>query len=55
MEDLESGRAYYSQRIGRGPLASPSVEDVARALTLTVDEMWRRDYMQEWHGFSGST
>jgi hypothetical protein len=45
-------RAYYSQRSGRGPLANPMIEDVARALTLTVNEMWRRDYMQEWHGFT---
>jgi hypothetical protein len=44
-------RTYYSQRIGRGPLANPTVEDISRALTLTVDEMWRRDYMQEWHGY----
>jgi hypothetical protein len=44
-------RAYYSQRIGRGPLANPTVEDISRALTLTVDEMWRRNYLQEWHGF----
>jgi hypothetical protein len=44
-------RAYYSQRIGRGPLSSPTIEDLARALTLTVDEMRRRDYLQEWHGF----
>lgn len=44
-------RAYYSQRIGRGPLAKPTVNDVARALTLTIDEMWKRDYMQEWHGY----
>lgn len=47
----EMDRAYYSQRIGRGPLATPTVEDLGRALTLTVDEMWRRDYLQEWHGF----
>ena len=45
-------RAYYSQRIGRGPLAKPTINDVARALTLTIDEMWKRDYMQEWHGFT---
>jgi hypothetical protein len=45
-------RAYYSQRIGRGPLANPTIEDLARALTLTVSEMWKRDYMQEWHGFT---
>ena len=45
-------RAYYSQRIGRGPLANPTIDDLVRALTLTVDEMWRRDYMQEWHGFT---
>ncbi len=51
-ETWKVNRVYYSQRIGRGPLANPSVEDVARALTLTVDEMWRRDYMQEWHGFT---
>ena len=44
-------RAYYSQRIGRGPLSSPTIEDLARALTLTVDEMWQRDYLQQWHGF----
>ena len=44
-------RAYYSQRIGRGPLAKPNINDVARALTLTFDEMWKRDYMQEWHGY----
>ena len=37
---------------GRGPLANPSVEAVARALTLTVDEVWRRGYMQEWRGFN---
>jgi hypothetical protein len=45
-------RSYYSQRIGRGPLANPTINDVARALTLAIDEMWKRDYMQEWHGFS---
>jgi hypothetical protein len=45
-------RAHYSQRIGRGPLAKPTINDVARALTLTIDEMWKRDYMQEWHGFT---
>jgi hypothetical protein len=44
-------RAYYSQRSGRGPLANPSIVDLARALTLTVEEMDRRDYLQEWHGF----
>jgi len=44
-------RAYYSQRIGRGPLSSPTIDDLARALTLTVDEMWQRDHLQEWHGF----
>jgi len=44
-------RAYYSQRIGRGPLAKRTINDVARALTLTIDEMWKRDYMQEWHGY----
>ena len=44
-------RAYYSQRIGRGPLANPTIEDLGRALTLTVEEMWKRDYMQQWHGF----
>ena len=44
-------RAYYSQRIGRGPFANPNLEDVARALTLTVDEMRKRDYLQEWHGY----
>lgn len=44
-------QAYYSQRTGRGPLADPTVEDIARALTLAVGEMWRRDYLQEWHGF----
>ena len=45
-------RAYYSERIGRGPLANPTTEDLARALTKTVDEMWKRGYMQEWHGFT---
>jgi hypothetical protein len=45
-------RAYYSQRIGRGPLANPTIEDLARALTLTVNEMQERDYLQEWHGFT---
>jgi hypothetical protein len=44
-------RAYYSQRIGRGPLANPTIEDVGRALKLTIDEMSRRDYLQEWHGY----
>jgi hypothetical protein len=44
-------RAYYSQRIGRGPLANPAIEDVGRALTRAVDEMSKRDYLQEWHGF----
>ena len=44
-------RVYYSQRIGRSPLANPSMNDVARVLTLTVDEMWQRGYMQEWHGY----
>jgi hypothetical protein len=44
-------RVYYSQRIGRGPLASPTIEDVARTLTLTVDAMRQRDYLREWHGF----
>jgi len=45
------GGGYYSQRIGRSPLANPDMNDVARALTLTVDEMWHRGYMQEWHGY----
>jgi hypothetical protein len=45
-------RAYYSQRIGRGPLANPSIDDLGRALTLTVNEMRNRDYLQEWHGFT---
>jgi hypothetical protein len=40
---------YYSQRIGRGPIANPTINDLARALTLTLDEMWRREYLQEWH------
>ena len=31
---------------------TPLSTDLARALTLTVDEMWKRDYMQEWHGFT---
>lgn len=44
-------RAYYSQRIGRGPLANPTVEDLARALTLTVSDMWHLNYLQEWHGY----
>lgn len=44
-------RAYYSQRIGRGPLANPTIEDLARALTLTVNEMQQLDYLQEWHGY----
>jgi hypothetical protein len=44
-------RAYYSQRIGRGPLANPTIEDLARALRLTVNEMQGRDYLQEWHGY----
>jgi hypothetical protein len=42
---------YYSQRAGRGPLADPTVEDIARALTSAVNEMRHRDYLQEWHGF----
>lgn len=44
-------RVYYSQRIGRGPLTKPTMEDLGRALTLTVREMSQRDYLQEWHGF----
>jgi hypothetical protein len=44
-------RAYFSQRIGRGPLANPGIEDLARVLTLAVDEMRKRDYLQEWHGY----
>lgn len=44
-------QAYYSQRAGRGPLADPAVEDIARALTSAVSEMLHRDYLQEWHGF----
>ena len=44
-------QAYYSHRTGRGPLANPTVEDIARALTSAVSEMQRRDYLQEWHGF----
>jgi hypothetical protein len=51
-ETWKVNRAYYSQRIGRGPLANPTIEDVARVLTLTVDEMQRRDYLQEWHGLT---
>jgi hypothetical protein len=38
-------QAYYSQRTGRGPLADPMVEDISRALTLAVSEMWYRDYL----------
>ena len=45
-------RAHYSQRIGRGPLANPTIEDLARALTLAVTQMWSRDYMPEWHGYT---
>jgi hypothetical protein len=44
-------RAYYSQRIGRGPLANPTIQDLARALKLTVNEMEEKDYLQEWHGY----
>ena len=44
-------RAYYSQRIGRGPLANPTIQDLARVLKLTVSEMREKDYLQEWHGF----
>ena len=44
-------RAYYSQRIGRGPRGNPTIEGLARALTLVVDGMWKRDYLQEWHGY----
>ena len=44
-------QAYYSQRAGRGPLADPTVEDIARTLTSAVSEMQHRDYLQEWHGF----
>jgi hypothetical protein len=44
-------QAYYSHRADRGPLANPTVEDIARALTSAVSEMQRRDYLQEWHGF----
>jgi hypothetical protein len=42
----------YSQRVGRGPLSDPSIDDIARILTRTVDEMQRRDYLQEWHGYN---
>jgi hypothetical protein len=44
-------RVYYSQRIGRSPLANPDMNDVARVLALTVAEMWQRGYMQEWYGY----
>ncbi|GAA4929383.1 hypothetical protein [Actinomycetospora succinea] len=42
--------SYYSQRLGRGPLANPSLQDVARVLTLAVNEMQRLEYLQEWFG-----
>ena len=42
--------AYYSQRTGRGPLANPTVEDIARALSSAVSEMWRRDYRRSGTG-----
>lgn len=45
-------RTYYSQRIRRGPFGNPTTNGVARALALTIDEMWKRDYMQEWYGFT---
>lgn len=51
MDTYGMNRAYYSQRIGRGPLANTTIEDLARALTLTVKEMQQLDYLQEWHGY----
>lgn len=36
-------QVYYSQQAGRGPLADPTVEDIARALTSAVSEMQHRD------------
>jgi hypothetical protein len=38
----ESGEARWLIR---------AIEDVARALTLTVNEMQQLDYLQEWHGY----
>jgi hypothetical protein len=45
-------RLYWSARLGRGPRGNPTIEDVGRALTLAVQEMGQRDYLQEWYGYS---
>lgn len=37
--------------MGRGPRGNPSIEEVARALTLAVQEMEQREYLQEWYGY----
>lgn len=42
---------YWSHRLGRGPRANPSIDDVARVLTLAVTEMSQRDFFQEWYGY----
>ena len=46
-----SERLYWSSRVGRGPRAKPRVEDLARVLTLAVEEMAQRDFLQEWYGY----
>lgn len=46
-----SDRLYWSARLGRGPRGNPTVEDVGVALTLAVQEMAQRDYLQEWYGY----
>lgn len=41
---------YYSERVGRGPLAKPTIRDLGRSVTLAVAEMEKRGYLEEWFG-----
>lgn len=43
--------AYWSSRQGRGPKANPTINDLARAITLAVEEQGERDHLQEWFGY----
>jgi hypothetical protein len=37
--------------MGRGPKGNPTLDDIARVLTLTIREMEMRGWLQEWYGY----
>jgi hypothetical protein len=44
-------RAYWSSRMGRGPLGDPTIYDLHHSVQMLGRELWQRDYLQEWYGY----